>query len=285
MATTDASGVTLMSHIDEVDDAVVRVRADNPGPMTLEGTNTWIVHRAGSAAAVVIDPGPPLPDHVRRIRDVLRTRQADVGAVLLTHGHLDHSEGAHEFADIVGAEVHAADEAWSTGKTLGPGDTVSAAGLDLHVVATPGHTSDSVSFILDDVIFTGDTVLGRGTTVIAHPDGHLGDYLDSLVTLRQHAVAGTRLLLPGHGPAVGEPVPWIDYYLEHRQSRLRQITEALADLRLAPPSLDAGGALADEAAVDAIVARVYADVPRHLWPAAAVSVRAQLVLLAQRGLD
>jgi glyoxylase-like metal-dependent hydrolase (beta-lactamase superfamily II) len=273
----------VQQHVEEVTDAVVRVRADNPGLMTLEGTNTWLLHPSGSAAAVVIDPGPPLPEHVRRIHDVLRARGAEVAAVLLTHGHLDHSEGAQEFAEREGTTVRAASERWSTADVLTDGELVAAADIEARVVATPGHTSDSVSFIVDDVMFTGDTVLGRGTTVIAHPDGHLGDYLTSLAVLRSRAATGTRLLLPGHGPVVADPVAWIDYYLEHRHSRLRQITEAMAALDLAPPTLTEAGELADDAVVDAVVARVYADVPQSLWPAAAVSVRAQLVLLAERG--
>jgi glyoxylase-like metal-dependent hydrolase (beta-lactamase superfamily II) len=156
------------------------------------------------------------------------------------------------------------------GTALGPGDTVRAGGLELWVIETPGHTDDSVSLLLeaDGAVLTGDTVLGRGTTVIAG-DGNLGDYLRSLDRLRALADdPGLRVLLPGHGPLLSEPAQTLDYYIAHRAERLAEIEAALA----------AGcRTLAD------VVARVYVDVDKALWPFAEWSVRAQLAYLAERG--
>jgi glyoxylase-like metal-dependent hydrolase (beta-lactamase superfamily II) len=187
-----------------------------------------------------------------------------VASILLTHGHLDHSAGAARLAELSGASVQAADPARRLGaEGFADGDVVTAAGCELRVVATPGHSSDSVSLLLpaDGALFTGDTVLGRGTTVIAQ-DGRLGDYLRSLEQLRELAeVAGLRLLLPGHGPMLADPIGILDYYLAHRAERLDQVRAALA----------AGATTPAE-----IVAMIYTDVDRSVWPAAEWSVRAQL---------
>jgi glyoxylase-like metal-dependent hydrolase (beta-lactamase superfamily II) len=147
------------------------------------------------------------------------------------------------------------------------GDVITAAGCDLRVVATPGHSSDSVSLLLpaDGALFTGDTVLGRGTTVIAR-DGNLGDYLRSLEQLRELAEAvELHLLLPGHGPMLADPIATLDYYLAHRAERLEQVRSAVA----------AGAKTPAE-----IVAMIYTDVDPSVWPAAEWSVRAQLDYLA-----
>jgi glyoxylase-like metal-dependent hydrolase (beta-lactamase superfamily II) len=137
-------------------------------------------------------------------------------------------------------------------------------------VLTPGHSSDSVCLLLRDdrALLTGDTVLGRGTTVVAYPDGQLGDYLDSLQRLRDLADHDMDVLLPGHGPVLNSPVEVLDYYLSHRQGRLDQVREAVAAGAADP--------------ID-VVRRVYADVDPILWPAAEKSVRAQLDYLDQRG--
>lgn len=247
------------------------VLAPNPSPMTLDGTNTWVIAEPGSPAAVVVDPGPSDPAHLRRVLAAATTGGRRVGRILLTHGHPDHSGGARELAALTGAPVLAADSRHRTGGTgLGPGDVVADAGCDVEVVATPGHSGDSVSFLVpaDSVLLTGDTVLGRGTTVIAD-DGNLGDYLRSLDRLRTLADASDlTALLPGHGPVVPDPVATLDRYIGHRRERLAEITAALA----------AGDRTPAE-----IVARVYADVDRGLWPFAEWSVRAQLGYLGERG--
>ena len=240
------------------------VLAPNPSPMTLDGTNTWVISEPGSPSAVVVDPGPDDEGHLRRVLAAAVAGDRHVASILLTHGHLDHSAGAVRLAELSGASVQAADPARRLGaEGFADGDVVTAAGCELRVVATPGHSSDSVSLLLpaDGVLFTGDTVLGRGTTVIAQ-DGRLGDYLRSLEQLRELAeVAGLRLLLPGHGPMLADPIGILDYYLAHRAERLDQVRAALA----------AGATTPAE-----IVAMIYSDVDRSVWPAAEWSVRAQL---------
>ena len=247
------------------------VLAPNPSPMTLEGTNTWVIAEPGCAQAVVLDPGPDHHGHLLRVRDQVSAAGHTVAQILLTHSHPDHADGAAEFAALTGAPVLAADPAFRLGdEGLTPGDTITAAGCELQVVATPGHTADSVCLHLpaDHALLTGDTVLGRGTTVIAN-DGNLADYLatlDRLRALTDQAELG--VLLPGHGPVLTDPAATLDYYISHRQERLAEITA----------SLDAGDRTTAQ-----IVARVYSDVDRSLWPFAAWSVRAQLEYLKDQG--
>lgn len=239
--------------------------AENPSPMTLEGTNTWVLRGPDSTSCVVVDPGPDDPTHLRRV-----LAHGPVATVLLTHGHSDHSAGARRFAELAGgAPVHALDPAFRLGSEgLAGGDVVRAAGVEVRVLATPGHTSDSLSFVLADdggtAVLTGDTVLGRGTTVVAHPDGRLGDYLDSLRSLAE-LPPGT-VVLPGHGPELPDAGDAARAYLAHREERLDQIRAALAEL-------------GPDATPRQVVERVYADVDQVLWPAAELSVRAQLEYL------
>ena len=237
------------------------VLARNPSPMTLDGTNTWVVR--SDDQVLVIDPGPDAPSHLAAIE-----RQAAgslVTRILLTHGHPDHAEGAVELAHRVGAPVLALDPAHRLGdEGLVGGDVVEVGDLVIRVVATPGHTDDSLSFHLeaDGALLTGDTVLGRGSTVIAHPEGRLADYLESLHRLRDLAESSrASVVLPGHGPALLDPAGAVSAYLAHREQRLDQVRAAL----------DSGARTADD-----VVATVYADVPRELWPAARLSVLAQL---------
>jgi glyoxylase-like metal-dependent hydrolase (beta-lactamase superfamily II) len=244
------------------------VLAPNPSPMTLDGTNTWVIAEPGSSAVVVVDPGPADVGHLRRVLDASRAGGRHVAQVILTHGHLDHSAGAARFAELSGAPVGALDPGLRLGtEGYGAGDVITAGGCELRVVATPGHTADSLSLLLaaDGGLLTGDTVLGRGTTVIAS-DGSLGDYLRTLDELRSLADdAGLRVLLPGHGPLLSDPAGVLDYYIAHRRERLDQVRAALA----------AGARTPAE-----VVAIVYTDVDKSLWPAAEQSVRAQLDYLA-----
>jgi glyoxylase-like metal-dependent hydrolase (beta-lactamase superfamily II) len=244
------------------------VLAPNPSPMTLDGTNTWLIAEPGSSSVVVVDPGPDDEEHLRRVHAEAVAGGRQVAKVLLTHGHRDHSAGASRLAALTGAPVQAADPACRLGpEGLAGGDVVTAAGCELRVVASPGHSADSVCLLLpaDGALFTGDTVLGRGTTVIAD-DGNLGDYLRTLEQLRDLAEArGVGLLLPGHGPMLGDPLGTLDYYLSHRAERLDQVRSALA----------AGAKTPAE-----IVAMIYTDVDSSVWPAAEWSVRAQLDYLA-----
>ena len=241
------------------------VRAPNPGPMTLDGTNTWLVGSPASGPVAVIDPGPPTPAHLDAI---MAAAPGGIRVVLLTHRHLDHAEGAAELARRVWCGVRAADPALRLGPDgLDYGDQMEVPGATLTVVPTPGHTSDSVSFLLTGEdgltrLLSGDMVLGRGTTVITYPDGDLSAYLASLRRLRALVTErGVAEILPGHGPVVSDPAGWLTYYHEHRMQRLDQVRAALA----------AGARTPAE-----VVANVYADVDPRVWPAAEQSVRAQL---------
>ncbi len=255
------------------------VLAPNANMMTLDGTNTWVLREPGGRRAVVVDPGPPDQSHL----DAVAERAGEVGVVLLTHHHLDHSEAAREFAERMGCGVRALDPEYRLGSEgLGEGDVVELDGLEIRVVATPGHTADSLSFVLpaESAVLTGDTVLGRGTTVVAHPDGQLGAYLDSLDRLHELAAAheiGT--IWPGHGPVIDDALGAIDYYIAHRKERLEQVEAAVATLREAPHP---EGIAADEVP-RRVVEIVYDDVDPVLWGAAELSVRAQLAYLQQRG--
>jgi glyoxylase-like metal-dependent hydrolase (beta-lactamase superfamily II) len=248
------------------------VLAPNPGPMTLDGTNTWVLAEPGSEDAVVVDPGPHDEAHLRKVLAEVDRAGRRVALTLLTHGHPDHAEGARRFAELTRAPVRALDPRHRLGdEGLAEGQVVAVAGLELRVLATPGHTEDSLSFLLtaDAAVLTGDTLLGRGTTVVAYPDGRLADYLGSLRRLRDLAEAAEiATVLPGHGPVLADALGAISFYLSHRAERLAQVEAALA----------AG----DRTPAD-VVRRVYADVDPVLWPAAELSVRAQLDYLSERG--
>ncbi|MGL5826513.1 MAG: MBL fold metallo-hydrolase [Nocardioides sp.] len=246
--------------------------APNAGPLTLDGTNTWILRAHENAPSVVVDPGP---SHVGHLNAILAAA-GDVRSVLLTHHHLDHSEGARALAERVGCGVRALDPACRLGaEGLADGDVVVAGDLEIHVVATPGHTGDSLSFLVPSAaaILTGDTVLGRGTTMVAHPDGELGAYLGSLARLRRLAETNqVHSIWPGHGPVIEPALPVLNYYLAHRRERLNRVREALITLGPLP---------GDQAR--AVVEIVYADVDPTLLGAAELSVRAQIAYLASTG--
>ncbi len=262
-------GSTAAWHGGAVTPSAECVLAPNPSPWTLDGTNTWLLTAPGSSLAAVVDPGPSDEAHLAAVRALADAHGVRIAVVLLTHGHIDHSEGARAFAESVGAGVRALDPAHRLGSEgLAAGDVVRLGDWEVEVVGTPGHTTDSVSFLLrhDHALLTGDTVLGRGTSLVAWPDGRLGDYLDSLRRLRDlTAEVGLGHLLPGHGPAISSPAETIQAYLDHRRARLAEV-EAVVE-----------SGVTDAAA---IVAIVYADVPREVWPAAELTVRAQLEYLS-----
>ncbi|MEU6259229.1 MBL fold metallo-hydrolase [Streptomyces sp. NPDC047043] len=251
----------------------VNVLAPNASAMTLDGTNTWILAEPDSDLAVVVDPGPLDEGHLRTVVDTAEKAGKRIALTLLTHGHPDHAEGAARFAELTATKVRALDPALRLGdEGLAAGDAVTVGGLELRVVPTPGHTSDSLCFHLpaDRAVLTGDTVLGRGTTVVAHPDGRLGDYLDSLRRLRSLTVDdGVHTVLPGHGPVLDDAQGAVEFYLAHRAHRLAQVETAVEDGYRTPSQ---------------VVEHVYADVDRSLWPAAELSVRAQLDYLEEHGL-
>jgi len=248
----------------EVTSRATCVLAPNPGAMTLEGTNTWVLMEPGSARCVVVDPGPLDERHLQRVLAVVAGRGARVALTLLTHGHADHAESSSRFGDLTGAPVRALGPGHDD---LAGGDRLTVDGLELAVVATPGHTGDSLSFLVaaENALLTGDTILGRGTAMVAWPDGELEAYLTSLHQIE--AMTGTRevtQILPGHGPTLPDAAAVVRYYLEHRSERLEHVRAAV-DLDGADP--------------DAVLETVYADVPRSLWPAARLSVQAQLEYL------
>jgi glyoxylase-like metal-dependent hydrolase (beta-lactamase superfamily II) len=215
--------------------------APNPSPMTLDGTNTWIID--GRAA---VDPGPLDEGHLRAI--------GPVSVVLRTHNHVDHVEGIPRLLELTGAQEVPAEKAGDEAKIDG-----------LTVIPSPGHTRDSVSFLLDRggdrVILTGDTILGRGSSVVMWPDGDVGAYL---ATLRKLSGLVGVPVLPGHGPVLPDCAVAATWLLEHRLERLEQVKGAL----------ERGAETAED-----VVAMVYADTPLSLRVAAEWSVRAQLEYL------
>jgi glyoxylase-like metal-dependent hydrolase (beta-lactamase superfamily II) len=233
------------------------IRADNPSLMTLDGTNTYLL--STTAGNVVVDPGPLLDEHLESVATL-----GPVAAVLLTHGHPDHAESSGRFHEMTGAPTVARDPKLciDADPLRTDGALVDVPDLELRVVHTPGHTSDSVCFELADgstrAVLTGDTILGRGTAVVAYPDGRLGPYLDSL---RRLSLLDGVLVLPGHGPLRPDAGAAAAEYLAHRAERLDQVRAALAAGAKTPLQ---------------VVEIVYADVDRALWPAAEASVRAQL---------
>lgn len=247
--------------------------APNPGPMTLDGTNSYLLRAPGETAVVVVDPGPLDAGHLDRLASAGR-----VELVLVTHHHADHVEGVAEFARRTGAPVRAVDPEHCHGASpLVDGERIRAAGLDLEVLHTPGHTADSACFALRDAagavtaVLTGDTILGRGTTIIADPDGALGPYLDSLARLRALAAAEPAPVaaLPAHGTVLPDLAAICDAYLAHRAERLEQVRAAL-------------GRLGAHASAEAVTDAVYADADASVRGAAEASVRAQLKYLRSR---
>jgi glyoxylase-like metal-dependent hydrolase (beta-lactamase superfamily II) len=257
-----------MPHVEVVEPGVVRVLAPNPSPMTLDGTNTYVLGLSGSGEALVVDPGPPDADHHARVRAVLADLDAEVRAIVLTHHHADHAEAAAAWAAHHRCEVVARSPALATSaRPLHDGARIEVAGIEVVVLDTPGHTADHVALRLGSgAVLTGDHVLGRGTSVVAHPDGDLEAYLASL---RRVLDLGPSALHPGHGPSLTEdPAAVLEFYLAHRRFREAQLRHALAT---------------GPATIDELVARLYADVDRRVWPAAAASLSATVAMLAGRG--
>ncbi|GAA3516764.1 MBL fold metallo-hydrolase [Nocardioides daeguensis] len=257
------------------------VLAPNPGIMTLDGTNTWVLREPGSGRSIVVDPGPLHDDHL----DAVAAVAGQVDMVVVTHHHLDHTEAARSFAERMGCGVRGLDPAqcWRA-DPLADGEVLSVAGLDVEVLTTPGHTTDSISLLVeaDGALLTGDMVLGRGTTVIGHPDGDLGSYFDSIARMRSLVTEGrASSLWPAHGPVLPDAAGVLDHYVVHRRERLAQVESALQRLGLAPADLPADVA-EDPVLPRRVVEVVYADVDESLWGAAEWSVRAQLTYLAQR---
>jgi glyoxylase-like metal-dependent hydrolase (beta-lactamase superfamily II) len=225
--------------------------------MTLDGTNTWVLRGPGSDEMVIVDPGPDDDEHIGRLAEL-----GKIPLVLISHKHEDHTGGIDKLVELTGAVVRSVGSGFlrGLGGPLTDGEVIDAAGLRITVMATPGHTADSLSFLVDDAVLTADTVLGRGTTVIDDEDGSLTHYLDSLRRLRG---LGRRTVLPGHGPDLDDLEAVTAMYLAHREERLDQVRQALR-------------VLGDDATARQVVEHVYTDVDQELWDAAEKSVRAQL---------
>jgi glyoxylase-like metal-dependent hydrolase (beta-lactamase superfamily II) len=223
---------------------ILRIVAPNPGPMTHEGTNTYL---HGSDPCTVIDPGPDDEGHLEAIRAAAGER-GGIGLVLLTHSHQDHSEGAER----LGVEVRIGGD----GEVLG----------GLRTVATPGHAPDHVSYVTEDAVcFCGDIVLGEGSSWVAPEAGALAAYMESLRALAREDLS---LICPGHGPWVTDPAAKLAEYLEHREARERRLLAALER------GERSRRALRDE---------VWDDVPAELRPAAEHVMDAHLSKLRDEG--
>lgn len=227
---------------------VLRLRADNPGPLTLSGTNTWIV---GRNPAYVVDPGPLIGSHIKRLLDAIDAR-GGLGGIVLTHDHADHAEAVgalreHDPAPLAAGRGEA-DVTLTEGRSFGP----------FEAVATPGHAADHFALIAGRVCFTGDAVLGEGSVFITPGPGALAGYLAGLERLRQRDLD---VLCPGHGPPVWRPRAKLDQYIDHRSERERLLLAALAEGRRS---------------VEELLDGAWPDVPATLRPAAAVTLLAHL---------
>ena len=242
-----------MTRIDVPAHDIVGIRAANGGPFTLTGTNSWVV---GRDPAWLVDPGPALPEHLGALEDELN-RRGGLGGVVLTHDHADHSEASvavrERFPDAPAAAARGPVEVLlEHGDTFGP----------FEAVAIPGHARDHLAFIAGTAGLTGDAVLGEGSVFVA---GQMEEYLAGLERLRARSLA---VLLPGHGPLIGDPEGKLREYIEHRLDRERRLLEALgAGLRSADQLLD----------------EVWDDAPAYLRPAAALTLAAHLDKLAEEG--
>ena len=223
---------------------ILRIVAPNPGPMTLEGTNTYLY---GSGPCAVIDPGPDDGGHLDAVRAAAEER-GGIGLVLLTHSHGDHADGAER----LGAEV------------VLPADGEEHAGL--RAIATPGHAPDHVCLLSGDgVCFSGDLVLGEGSTFVPPDGGSLAAYMDSLRRMQAEEI---ELICPGHGPWIADPAAKLAEYVEHREMRERRLLAALER---------------GERSRLALLAEAWDDVPAELRPAAALVMEAHLQKLAAEG--
>ena len=259
-----------MPQVAELEEGLVRILAPNASPMTLDGTNTYLVY-GGDGAAYLVDPGPADSAHLGRIAAEIDSRALEPRGVVLTHHHIDHSESAHRFAREWGVPILAGalEDPGSPAILVEEGDFIEVDGQRLTAMHTPGHTADHLCFMLPSGrALTGDHVLGRGTSVVAYPDGDLERYLQSLLQLEN---AGPRGMYPGHGPELSEEssADVLDYYISHRMYRISQVLDAFSDLRNSV-----------EEAVRGIYGR---SIQPGLFFAAELSTRAAIAMLVQRG--
>lgn len=237
------------------------ITAPNPGPFTLTGTQTYLI-----GETTILDPGPMIDSHV----DALRAAMPNLRTILITHRHGDHAPAAVPLKHATGAEIIAPrnvlDDATVDRRVAG-GESLTIEGMRIDVIATPGHTNEHVCYLTaDGDLFTGDTILGYGTTAIFPPDGHMGDYFRSLATLR---ALHPKRIYPAHGPVREDAVALIDEYIAHRLERERQVLDAFAS----------GAKTAQE-----MRARIYPDLDARLHGAAEIQIEAHLIKLREEGL-
>ena len=234
----------------------VGIRADNPGPLTLSGTNSWVV---GRQLAWVIDPGPADPTHIERVVEEVKQR-GGLGGIALTHSHSDHSEGIDMLVElagevpVIGAEPHGSGIP-AHGSIYGP--------LETH--SLPGHSADHVAYIAGGVAFTGDALFAQSSVFVSPGSGSLTGYLDSLQLLAARSPA---VIAPGHGPLIENPTERINQQVAHRLERERRLVDALG---------------VGHREIDALLGEVWDDVPDELIPAAAVTLAAHLDRLEETG--
>ena len=247
---------------------VTCILAPNPSLLTGPGTNTFLVADEIAGEVVVIDPGPDIPEHLRRIADTIAER-GKAKAILVTHGHPDHADGAASLRELLGVPVYARSREGvpATDHALADDAVIAVGTRNLRALYTPGHRFDHLCFLLEDAgtLFAGDLIAGEGTVVIMPPEGDLLDYLASL---RRLQTLDLRLILPAHGPFLDDPQAVLSYYIAHREEREQQV---LAGLACGPRT------------VDELVSGIYADVSADLHPIAAYSVRAHLYKLEREG--
>lgn len=244
--------------------------APNAGPMTLEGTHTYVI---GSDDAYVVDPGPDIEPYIATLARWIQAQPTRVRAVVLTHGHPDHAPGAARLAQLLSVPVRGSPDLDVTAldgarfSALRPDERLAVGTDRLRVLAAPGHTRDHLAFWLEDarILFTGDAVLGHGTSLVAPPEGNMGQYMRTLERMRR---LGARVIAPGHGPLVSDPASKLDEYIHHRRRREQQVLAALS---------------AGPRTVNDLVSAIYADTHPSLHDLARGSVLAQLEKLEEEG--
>ena len=276
-------------HRDQVSPLIQRVIADNPGPFTFTGTGTYIVERDMPGASVaVIDPGPDDEAHLHALLRALKGRT--VSHILVTHAHRDHAPLSRALAEAVGgapilaaaphgATIHASDHMdqaamdedddtdFQPDIIVTDGQRIEGDGWTIEALATPGHASNHMAFVLreENALFSGDHVMGWSTTVVAPPDGDMTAYMDSLDRV---LARGFSTIWPTHGPAITQVAPFLKAYREHRLEREAQICARLA---------------AGDTNIAQMVPALYAAVDQRLWPAASLSVLSHMIKLVKEG--
>ncbi|HQQ63925.1 MAG TPA: MBL fold metallo-hydrolase [Pseudomonadales bacterium] len=250
---------------------VVRVVANNPGPMTAAGTNTYLIGREELA---VLDPGPADPAHLEAIFSAAGHRK--IRWVVVTHTHPDHSPAAAVLADKAGAALIGCmladdghqDRSFRVDTSVQHGDLIMGNGFTLEAIATPGHVANHFCYLLreEGLVFTGDHIMGGSTVVIIPPSGDMADYLHSLALLKQYPI---RQLLPGHGDVLANPIGIIDGLIAHRLRREEKVVRVLRG--------------SGEMSLQELTPLVYDDVDASLHLVAQVSLWAHLLKLEKDG--